>query len=83
MTNLTNHDIINVQTKKERKRKMTKFEKIARRAELLEQAYKAIIDRDKWDNYEDGWSDNPTLREDSIEEHELYISVAKEIEKLL
>ena len=83
MTNLTNHDIINVQTKKERKRKMTKFEKVAKRAELLGKAYQAIIEQDKWDNYDDGWADNPSLRDDRTEEHEFYLSIAKEIEKLV
>lgn len=41
--------------------KMTKFEKVAKRAELLGHAYQTIIDRDLFDNYENGWSDNPTL----------------------
>lgn len=62
---------------------MTKFEKTAKRAELLGQAYQAIIERDKWDNYDDAWSDNATLRDDRTEEHEFYMAVAKEIEKLL
>lgn len=82
MTNLTNHDIINVQTKKERKRKMTRFEKIKKRAQLLERAYQAIIEQDKWDNY-DGWTDDATLRDERTEEHEFYLSIAKEIEGLL
>lgn len=61
---------------------MTKFEKTAKRAELLGEAYQRIIEMDKWDNYE-AWTDNPTLSNDKIEEHEFYMSVAKEIEKLL
>lgn len=83
MTNLTKHDIINVQTKEREERKMTKFEKVAMRAELLEVAYKAILDRDKWDNYVDAWTENPELREDKIEEHEFYLGILKEIEKML
>lgn len=83
MTNLTKHDIINVQTKEREERKMTKFEKVAKRAELLEVAYKAILDRDKWDNYVDAWAENPELIEDKIEEHEFYLGVLKEIEKML
>lgn len=70
---------------KQRKRgneKMTKFEKAAKRAELLGRAYQAIIDRDKWDNY-DGWADDATLRDERTEEHEFYLSIAKEIEKLV
>ena len=61
---------------------MTKFEKIAKRAELLEYAYKAIMERDNWDNksYENDFSDILDGRE---EWHEFYIGVAKEIEKLL
>ena len=61
---------------------MTKFEKIAKRAELLECAYKAIMDRDNWDHktYESDFSDTLDGRE---EWHEFYMSVAKEIEKLL
>lgn len=61
---------------------MTKFEKIAKRAELLEYAYKAIIDRDNWDNksYESDFSD---IIEGQEEWHEFYLSIAKEIEKLL
>jgi hypothetical protein len=62
---------------------MTKFEKTAKRAELLGAAYQVIIERDKWDNYDDVWSDKPGLRDDRIEEHEFYLSIAKEIEKLL
>lgn len=62
---------------------MTKFEKIAKRAELLGFAYREIIERDKWDNQNEGWTDNAVVRDDRIEEHELYMSVAKEIEKLL
>lgn len=62
---------------------MTKFEKASKRAELLGQAYQAIIEKDKWENYDDAWSDAPTLRDDRTEEHEFYMSIAKEIEKLL
>lgn len=62
---------------------MTKFEKVAKRAELLEVAYKAILDRDKWDNCVDAWAENPELREDKIEEHEFYLGILKEIEKML
>lgn len=62
---------------------MTKFEKALKRAELLGQAYQAIIDKDKWENYDDPWSDESALRDDRTEEHEFYMSVAKEIEKLL
>lgn len=65
---------------------MTKFEKVAKRAELLDVAYKTILERDKWDNYVDPWTENPEfpeLREDKIEEHEFYLGVLKEIEKML
>lgn len=30
---------------------MTKFEKVAKRAELLQAAYNAILDKYKWDNF--------------------------------
>lgn len=83
MTNLTNHDIIKVQTKEREERKMTKFEKVSKRAELLGKAYDLIIEKDKWENYDDAWTDNPILRDDRTEEHEFYMSVAKELEKLL
>ncbi len=61
---------------------MTKFEKIAKRAELLEYAYKAIMERDNWDNkhYDSDFSYTLDGRE---EWHEFYMTVAKEIEKLL
>ena len=61
---------------------MTRFEKIGKRAELLETAYLIIIERDKWDNlnYED---DFKSVKEDRREEHAFYLSVASEIEKLL
>ena len=62
---------------------MTKFEKAAKRAELLGYAYRAIIEQDELDNYENIWSDNATLMECRKEQHEFYMSVAKEIEKLL
>lgn len=62
---------------------MTKFEKVAKRAELLQAAYNAILDKYKWDNYENPWTDEPTLDENKTEEHELYQSVLKEIENLL
>lgn len=62
---------------------MTKFKKTATRAELLGKAYDLIIEKDKWENYDDAWTDNPILRADRTEEHEFYLSVAKEIEKLL
>lgn len=62
---------------------MTKFEKVAMRAELLEAAYKAVLDRDMWDNYVDAWTEKPELREDKIEEHEFYLGILKEIEKML
>lgn len=60
---------------------MTKFEKIAKRAELLEVAYNAIIDKDKWDNGD--YENDFVVREDKKEEHDFYIYIAKEIEKLL
>lgn len=62
---------------------MTKFEKIVKRAELLGKAYQAIIEQDKWDNQNEGWTENGVVIDDRIEEHEFYMSVAKEIEKLL
>lgn len=67
---------------KERKRKMTRFEKVAKRAELLEVAYKAILDKDKWDNYDQPWTKNPVLSDDRMEEHEFYLSLLNEIEKM-
>lgn len=62
---------------------MTKFEKVSKRAELLGQAYQAVIEKDKWENYDSPWADEPALRDGRTEEHEFYMSVAKEIEKLL
>ena len=61
---------------------MTKFEKVAMKAELLEKAYNVIMDADKWENM-DYASDYNTVRDDRTEEHEFYLSIAKEIEKLL
>lgn len=61
---------------------MTKFEKVSMRAELLGRAYNRIMDADKWDNMD--YSENyDTVRSDRTEQHEFYLSIAKEIEKLL
>lgn len=62
---------------------MTKFEKIAKKAELLEYAYNAIIDRDKWDNMIDGWTDGPELNPERAEMHAYYMKIAKAVEGLL
>ena len=62
---------------------MTKFEKIAKKAELLEYAYNAIIDRDKWDNMVDGWAENPELNPERAEMHAYYLEIASLIEGLL
>ena len=61
---------------------MTRFEKIGKRAELLETAYLIIIERDKWDNLNNE-DDFKSVKEDRREEHAFYLSVASEIEKLL
>lgn len=62
---------------------MTKFEKIAKKAELLECAYNAIIDRDKWDNMVDGWAEEPELNPERAEMHSYYLEIASLIEGLL
>lgn len=62
---------------------MTKFEKIAKKAELLECAYNVVIDRDKWDNMVDGWTESPELKPERAEMHEYYLEIASLIEGLL
>lgn len=62
---------------------MTKFEKIAKKAELLECAYKAVIDRDKWDNMVYGWAESPELNPERAEMHAYYLEIASLIEGLL
>lgn len=62
---------------------MTKFEKVAKKAELLEYAYNAILDRDRWDNMVDGWADNPELNMERADEHRFYLEVAALVEGLL
>lgn len=62
---------------------MTKFEKVAKKAELLEYAYNAILDRDKWDNMIDGWADTPELNPERVEMHVYYLYIASLIEGLL
>ena len=62
---------------------MTKFEKIAKKAELLECAYNAIIDRDKWDNMVDGLAEHPELNPERAEMHAYYLEIASLIEGLL
>lgn len=62
---------------------MNKFEKIAKKAELLECAYNAIIDRDKWDNMVDAWAENPELKPDKAEMHSYYLEIASLIEGLI
>lgn len=61
---------------------MTRFEKVAKRAELLEAAYNAIIERDKLINYEHD-SDDMVLIKGNEEMHAFYLKVASEIEILL
>lgn len=62
---------------------MTKFEKIAKKAELLECAYNAIIDRDKWDNMVDPFSEATELNPEKAEMHAYYLEIASLIEGLL
>ena len=62
---------------------MTKFEKVAKKAELLEYAYNAILDRDKWDNMNNGWGDNPELIPERTEMHRYYLEIAALVEGLL
>ena len=62
---------------------MTKFEKVAKKAELLEYAYNAILDRDKWDNMIDVWVDNPELNPERTEMHRFYLEIAALVEGLL
>ena len=62
---------------------MTKFEKVAKKAELLERAYDAIIERDIWDNMIDGWADEPELNPERAEMHVYYLYIASLIEGLL
>lgn len=62
---------------------MTKFEKVAKKAELLEYAYNAILDRDRWDNMVDGWADNPELNMERADQHRFYLEVAALVEGLL
>lgn len=62
---------------------MTKFEKVAKKAELLEHAYNAIMDRDRWDNMVDGWADSPELNPERAEMHRYYLEIAALVEGLL
>lgn len=62
---------------------MTKFEKVAKKAELLEYAYNAILDRDKWDNMNNGWGDDPELNPERSEMHRYYLEIAALVEGLL
>ena len=62
---------------------MTKFEKIAKKAELLECAYNAIIERDKLDNMIDPWVDEPELNPEREEMHRYYLDIAGLVEGLL
>lgn len=62
---------------------MTKFEKVAKKAELLEYAYNAILDRDRWDNMIDGWTDNQEVKPERAEMHIYYLYIASLIEGLL
>lgn len=62
---------------------MTKFEKIAKRAEILAVAYDAIIGADKWNNYEYQGDERRLLIKGKEEIHDLYLKVADEIESLL
>lgn len=62
---------------------MTKFEKVAKKAELLGVAYNAILDRDKWENMSEPWADNLELNPERAEMHEYYMQIAAAIESLL
>lgn len=62
---------------------MTNFEKVAKKAELLECAYNAILSRDRWDNTVDGCTDNSGLKTGREEMHIYYLYIASLIEGLL
>ena len=62
---------------------MTKFEKLVKKGELLEYAYNAILDRDRWDNMIDGWSDSQEVKPECLERHRYYLEIASLVEGLL
>ena len=62
---------------------MTKFEKVAKKADLLGRAYNAILERDRWDNMIDGWADNLEVNPERTDEHRFYLEVAALVEGLL
>lgn len=62
---------------------MTKFEKMAKKAELLECAFNAILYRDRWDNMVDRWGDSQEVKPERAEMHIYYLYIANLIEEIL
>lgn len=62
---------------------MTKFERVAKRAELLGLCAKTIINEDEWDNYYTNDNGEKIIPDEKKEMHELYMQLLSELEKLL
>lgn len=62
---------------------MTKFERVAKRAELLWMCAKTIIHEDEWYNYDTDDNGERIIPDDKQEMHELYMKLLSDLEKLL
>ncbi len=62
---------------------MTKFEKVAKRAELLGKCARTIIDDDEWTNLCTNDEGETYIPDENQEMHELYMKVLSDLEKLL
>lgn len=62
---------------------MTKFERAAKRAELLGMCANTIINEDEWFNYETNDGGEKFIPHNKQEMHEVYMKLLSDLEKLL
>ena len=62
---------------------MTKFERVAKRAELLGMCAKTIINEDEWYNYVTDDNGEKFIPDEHKEMHELYMKLLSDLEKII
>lgn len=74
---------IHKQDTRKGEREMTKFERAAKRAELLGMCARTIINEDEWTNLRTNDAGETYIPDENQEMHELYMKVLSDLEKLL